>query len=65
MNVGDLVRLRDVYPMWILSVGLGRKGLGIVTKVFEETDEVEVYWFIIFKCYTIKQNLISLLHQKE
>jgi len=51
--------------MWILSVGLGRKGLGIVTKVFEETDEVEVYWFIIFKCYTVKQNLISLLHQKE
>jgi hypothetical protein len=65
MNIGDLVRLRDVYPMWILSVGLSRKGLGIVTKVFEETDEVEVYWFSIFKCYRIKQSLINLLHQKE
>lgn len=65
MSVGDLVRLRDVYPMWILSVGLDRKGLGIVTEVFEQTDEVEVYWFSLFRCYTIKQSLINLLHQKE
>jgi hypothetical protein len=65
MKVGDLVILKDTYPTWMFSVGLNKRSLGLVTDTFELTDEVEVYWFSLYKSYTIKQSLLLKVQSNE
>ena len=65
MTVGDLVILKDTYPTWMFSVGLNKRSLGLVTDTFELTDEVEVYWFSLYKSYTIKQSLLLKVESNE
>jgi hypothetical protein len=58
MNVGDLVRMKSKYPIWLLSVGVRSVDRGIILEVHDDIDKVEVYWFRISKSYILEQRVI-------
>ena len=61
MRVGDLVRMNSVYPIWLLSVGVGKKDVGIILNHYEyenNTKMVEVFWFSVGKSYLVQQKLL-------
>jgi len=61
MIEGDLVRLKEKYPIWLYSLGHSNIGLGIITKVEEE--EVIIYWLKIRRLAIVKKNLVEVVKQ--
>jgi len=69
MKIGDLVRMNDTYPIWLLSVGLKRKDLGIILNIQEPTDSkletVEVFWFSIGKSYLLQEQVLLKVNKES
>jgi len=60
MNVGDLVRLKSNYPIWLFSQGITVGDLGLVIKLYDD-NFVEVYWIKIRKTGKLFTNLVELV----
>jgi len=62
MNVGDLVKMKTKYPIWLLSVGVRSTHVGIVLEVHDDIDKVEVFWFRIGKSYILDQKVVKKIN---
>jgi hypothetical protein len=60
MNVGDLVRLKSNYPIWLFSYGITVGDLGLILKMVDDSY-VEVYWIKIRRSGRLFINLIELV----
>jgi len=69
MKIGDLVRMNDTYPIWLLSVGVKKKDLGIILNIQEPTDSkletVEVFWFSIGKSYLLQEEVLLKVNKES
>jgi len=69
MQVGDLVKMNSTYPIWLLSVGIKKKDIGIVLKVYDSynnsSNNVEVFWFSVGKKYVLQQRVLTKVNLKE
>tara|TARA_R100001460_G_scaffold95173_1_gene137314 strand:- start:1 stop:201 length:201 start_codon:yes stop_codon:yes gene_type:complete len=63
MQVGDLVKMNSTYPIWLLSVGIKKKDIGIILKVYDSynnsSNKVEVFWFSVGKKYVLQQKVLT------
>jgi len=62
MKVGNLVRLKTRYPIWLYSQGLADGDLGIIMKIRKE--ETLIYWLRIRKLGSVKSSLIEVIQQE-
>ena len=58
MNVGDLVRLKSIYPIWLHSYGIVVGDLGLVLKILDD-NYVEVYWIRVRRSGRLFINLVE------
>jgi len=58
MNVGDLVRLNSIYPIWLHSFGIVVGDLGLVLKILDD-NYVEVYWIRVRRSGRLSINLVE------
>lgn len=61
MRIGDLVTLKDIFPIWLLSIGLDKGDYGIVVDIDEHEKKIEIYWFTIHKSYVMDIRVIKKL----
>ena len=64
MNVGDLVKMKTKYPIWLLSVGIRTDHKGIVLEVHDDIDKVEIFWFKVGKSYILDQKVVRIINQQ-
>tara|TARA_R110000796_G_scaffold65503_1_gene151275 strand:+ start:2016 stop:2207 length:192 start_codon:yes stop_codon:yes gene_type:complete len=63
MNVGDLVRLKYKYPIWLFSFGISEGDIGLITEICSERV-AKVYWIKIRRVAEINLELIKPAEQE-
>lgn len=62
MNVGDLVRLKHKYPIWLLAFGISEGDMGLITTIGD--NWIEVYWIKNRRTGRIKPELVEIVEQE-
>jgi hypothetical protein len=59
MIVGDLVKLKHKYPIWLLSFGIAQGDMGLVTTIGD--NWIEVYWIKNRRIARLKPELVEVV----